>query len=78
MFTDEDYQPVTVQIELKDLENLIERAQRCAEDLVVEVERSSPGDDPVVVRRRERDLIEARWLLSAIPALKVKYNYSAW
>ena len=78
MFTDEDNQSVSVQIELKDLENLIERAQRCAEDLVAEVERSNPGNDPVTIRRRERDLTEARWLLSAIPALKVKYNYSAW
>lgn len=66
--------PVYFQVEVKDLENLLARAQACAEDLVAEIEAANPGDHPVTVRRRERDTVEARWLLSAIPALRVKYG----
>lgn len=65
--------PTVVAMELKDLENLVSRAQACAEDLVAEVEAANPGDHPVTVRRRERDTSEARWLLSALPALRMKY-----
>ena len=68
---------VTMAVDIKDLENLLNFAEACAEDLVSEVEAQNPGDHPVTVRRRERDTIEARWLLSAIPALRVKYGVQA-
>ena len=65
---------VCKEVEIGDLENLMSYARRCAEDLIAEVEGANPGDHPVTVRRRERDTSEARWLLSALPALKIKYN----
>ena len=66
--------PVTMAVEVKDLETLMTRARECAEDLVAEVEAANPGDHPVTVRRRQRDTEAARWLLSALPALAVKYR----
>ena len=65
---------VCMSVEVKDLENLFSRAQACAEDLIAEIEAANPGDHPVTVRRRDRDTIEARWIISAIPALRVKYR----
>lgn len=67
-------EPVSKRVEVKDLENLFQRAQECAEDLVAEVAAANPGDHPVTVRRRNRDTESARWLLSALPALRIKYN----
>lgn len=67
-------EPVCQSVEVKDLENLFRFARECAEDLMVEVERANPGDHPVTVRRRHRDTESARWLLSALPALAMKYR----
>lgn len=66
--------PVCVPVEVKDLENLFRYARECAEDLVAEVEAANPGDHPVVIRKRQRDTQGARWLLSALPALAIKYR----
>ena len=63
-----------VAIETKDIENLIARAKECAEDLIAEIEAANPGNHPVTVRRRNRDTEAARWILSAIPALCLKYG----
>lgn len=65
---------MTVGVDPKDLENVFNYARRCAEDLVAEAEARNPGNHPVTVRRRERDTSEARWLLSALPALAAKYD----
>ena len=69
--------PVFISVEVKDFENIINRARECAEDLIAEVEAANPGDDPVTVRRRKRDTEAARWLLSSLPALCVKYRVDA-
>ena len=66
--------PVKIGVEVKDMENLIRYARECAEDLIAEVEAANPGDHPVTVRRRQRDTMPARWLLSASPALSIKYE----
>lgn len=66
--------PVCKEIEVKDLENLMSRAQHCAEDLVAEVEARSSGTAPGAHRRQSRDTEHARWLLSALPALRLKYG----
>jgi hypothetical protein len=67
--------PLAISMELKDLKDLLFHAEKCAEDLVAEIETRHPKtDDPIAHRRRERDLVEARWLLSNIPKLQIKYN----
>lgn len=66
--------PVKIGVEVKDFENILRYARECAEDLIAEVDAANPGDHPVTVRRRDRDTMAARWLLSAIPALCVKYE----
>ena len=66
--------PVRIGVEVKDMENLLQYARECAEDLIAEVEAANPGDHPVTVRMRQRDTMAARWLLSAIPALCIKYE----
>ena len=68
------FDSATKSIDVKDLENLFRSSRECAEDLIAEVEDANPGDDPVTVRRRNRDTKEARWLLSALPALAMKYD----
>lgn len=66
--------PVCKEVELPDLENLMSRAQHCAEDLLAEVEARSSGTAPGANRRVARDTEHARWLLSALPALRFKYG----
>ncbi|MEM6934573.1 MAG: hypothetical protein AAF526_13475 [Pseudomonadota bacterium] len=75
---DDLQRPGTQFIETKDLENIFIRARQCAEDLIAEVEGANPGDHPVTVRRRERDTVDARWLLEALPALASKYDIAGW
>ena len=66
--------PVCVSVELKDLENLVRFAQECAEDLEVEVAKNITGNDPISLRHKSRATTASRWLLSAIPALRIKYT----
>ena len=68
--------PVQIRLDVKDVENLMDYAQRCAEDLLVAGRALHPGDDSVSIRHRDRATVEARWLLSALPALRVKYGVS--
>ncbi|MDE4297036.1 hypothetical protein PXK56_17765 [Phaeobacter gallaeciensis] len=73
-FCDGTEGPIIVAVEARDLENLISRAQECAEDLQVEVAKTIPGNDHIAERHRKRATEASRWLLSALPALKSKYG----
>lgn len=66
--------PVKINVELNDLKLLMDLAQMCAEDLVAEIEAANPGDHPVTVRKRNRDLADARKLLESIPGMRAHYG----
>ncbi len=70
----DDHGPVTVQVELADFVNIIEKAEECAQDLIAEVEANYPGDHPVSLRRKKRDQEVGDWIISAISAYRVKYS----
>lgn len=66
--------PVCIEVERRDLENLMMRAQHCAEDLISEVAARRSDAVPGAERRQQRDTEHARWLLSALPALRMRYR----
>jgi hypothetical protein len=68
--------PVTVQVQLDELRELITAAQECADDLQNEIERQYPSrlDQPVQMRRFCRDMAIVERARRSIQAVDVKLH----
>lgn len=66
-------QPVMREVRASDLENLLDAAQICAEDLSIEIAERYQGRDkyPTLQRRYENDMAPVHRLQACIVAIKV-------
>ena len=69
-------EPVTVSIKLSDLENLLDSAKICAEDLACEIANTYPQESrekyPSYQRKYENDMAQVKRLNACISMVKIQ------
>jgi len=61
---------VTVDLEIGELKLMLDRAQEVCEDLMSLVDHQYQGDEPIMVRRRNRDKHTAAALIESVGIIK--------
>ena len=65
---------VTVELEIGELRLMLNQAQEVCEDLMSLVDHQYQGDEPIMVRRRNRDKHTAEALIESVGIIKTRFD----